>query len=300
MVRGYRGIVLAIAGLILIGAGKPLTTGNQSQEAQAAAKIEEAGNSIASAIIQVGKPIEKDGGCENRKDNRNSELCAQWKAADSAEEAANWAWWQLWLSALGVLGLGFTLWFNFRALRMAKDASKETKDALTIAKSSAESASNLVRISDRNAHLELRAYLEFDSVKVEPWPDYDNPENPKEKGFRIQIGIRNYGRTPAQNVELTKTSKTFQPNDKKFFEITVTDNSNLNNIAPSDIFYMRYHWRIPDYILEKIIIKEMYLIFCLIVTYTDIFQKPHILKADFEGRGINEDFFTVEGSRAST
>jgi hypothetical protein len=110
MVSVYRGIVLAIAGLILIGASEPPKTGKQSQDVQTAAKIEKAGNSIASAIIQAGKPIEKDGGCEDRNDNRNSDLCAQWKAADAASDAAQYSLLALLISTVGTGLLVWTLW----------------------------------------------------------------------------------------------------------------------------------------------------------------------------------------------
>jgi hypothetical protein len=112
-----RGVIIALVGLILIGAGEPPKSPIQTQDSQAAAEIKQAGNSISSAIIQAAKPAEKDGGCQDRKDRRDSDLCAQWKAADAATNAAEYACWTLWISAFGTCLLVWTLWETRRASR---------------------------------------------------------------------------------------------------------------------------------------------------------------------------------------
>lgn len=67
-------------------------------------------------------------------------LCAQWKAADATVEAARWSCSQLILSVIGAVGLGLTLWLNYRALRLAERNSAETAYALNVARQSAEAA----------------------------------------------------------------------------------------------------------------------------------------------------------------
>jgi hypothetical protein len=125
----YRGIILAIAGLILIGSSQPPKSSNQGGDTDTAANISDAANSISTALIQAGKSGEKDGGCQDRKDKRDSDLCAQWKAADAADNAANYAFWTLVISTFGTGLLVWTLW--------------ETRDT---------------------SHRELRAYLRIEPV----------------------------------------------------------------------------------------------------------------------------------------
>jgi hypothetical protein len=106
----YRSVITAIAGLILIGSSQPPKSSNQGSNTDTAAKINDAANSISSAIIQAGKSGEKDGGCQDRKDKRNSDLCAQWKAADAARDSADFAFWTLLISTFGTGLLIWTLW----------------------------------------------------------------------------------------------------------------------------------------------------------------------------------------------
>jgi hypothetical protein len=297
MLRRYRSIIAAIAGLVLIGASQPDKKTTDSEQSNT--KISEVD---AQTRVDVGPPTSppKDEGCKADKEDRKSELCAQWKAADAANDAAKWAWLQLGLSALGVLGLVITLWFNFRALRIAEDAADETKDALAVAKQSADSAANLVRLSDRNAQLELRAYLDFDGVRIDRQPNFDNPTNPDEKGVRLKITIRNYGRTPAANVECSVTPKSRFAKDPNSYAVGEEDRRTPHAIAPSDCFYLRFLWRFPSVLLQKIESEEVQIIICIIVTYTDIFEKTHVLRGDFQGRGIKDDFSVIEGTRVST
>lgn len=103
-------VIAALAGLILIGAGEPPEPGERAQNSQTAAKIQKASKPITSPIVQLAKPTEKDGGCQEGKDKRDSDLCAQWKAADAASDAAQYAFWTLLMSGLGTALLVWTLW----------------------------------------------------------------------------------------------------------------------------------------------------------------------------------------------
>jgi hypothetical protein len=293
----------AVAGLALIGTGEPPKKAAYSKQTHAT-KQEDIAQNLASVVPfkaqQVVDTSKKQEPCGQAKYKSSDDLCAQWKAADAAREAADWAWLQMWLSSLGVIGLALTLWFNFRALSIAKDAADETKDAIIIARQSAESAANLVRLSDRNARLELRAYLDFDGVRIDRNPDYDDPQIPLEKGVVLKITIRNYGRTPAQNVESDVTPQVRSARSPTAYSITNGDRKAIHTISPSDCFYLRFHWRLPTAILEKIESAEIQIIIPIIITYTDIFEKPHVLRGDFEGRGIKDDFGVIDDTRVST
>ena len=53
--------------------------------------------------------------CHNPKGAVESDLCAQWRAANAAAESAVWAERQFWASFFGIFGLGMTLYFSARA-----------------------------------------------------------------------------------------------------------------------------------------------------------------------------------------
>lgn len=110
MSRGNWRILAAIGGLILVGAGDPPKQGDHAQQSEAAAQVKKAADTIASAISKAAESGEKDVGCEDRSDKRYSDLCAQWKAADAARDAANYALWTLLLSVTGTGLLVWTLW----------------------------------------------------------------------------------------------------------------------------------------------------------------------------------------------
>ena len=162
MLRSYWCIILAIAGLTLLGAAEapqPPANAEQQQTADAKGKPPPIVAPVATKATKIIKAPKKQEPCGNSRYGSNDDLCAQWKAADAARDSANWAWWQLGLSALGVLGLGATLWFNFRALDLAEGASQETKDALAIAERNADAVTSHVRVAEDTAKRQLRAYL---------------------------------------------------------------------------------------------------------------------------------------------
>lgn len=110
MFRGYRGIIVALVGLVLLGAGQPPKADDASKAQPAQSEITKAANAVAAAITEASKPGEEDRGCEDRSDIRSSDLCAQWKAADAARDAADYARWSLLVGILGTSLLIWTLW----------------------------------------------------------------------------------------------------------------------------------------------------------------------------------------------
>jgi len=69
--------------------------------------IRQAADTIASAIHDTSRPAAQDQGCVRGSDQRRSDLCAEWKSADAAKDAANYALWTLIVSALGT---GLLIW----------------------------------------------------------------------------------------------------------------------------------------------------------------------------------------------
>lgn len=119
MSRGYRSIIVAAVGwLILVGAAQRPQSENQANQAAAAESLNQATNTIAAAIRSAIRAPDKDMGCIQGHDERSSDLCAQWKAADSARDAAQYAFWGL---IVGVVGTGM-LFMTFAETRRVSRA----------------------------------------------------------------------------------------------------------------------------------------------------------------------------------
>lgn len=158
MLRGYRNVFVALAGLALIGAGPKQQ--QQSVNGQGNADTQHAAETIATAIRDTIKPPEQDAGCQDRSDKRDSDLCAQWKAADAANSAAIYSFWAVIISAFAT---GLVVW-----------TFQETR---------------------QNSRRELRAYLFVDSITLGVADKGPNKGFPG--GI---IVIKNFGQTPAYRV----------------------------------------------------------------------------------------------------
>jgi hypothetical protein len=77
-------------------------------------------------IDQSPEPDQLTNPCEPGKDNRNSDLCAQWKAADAADKSANLARPTFRLGILGAVVGAFTLIAAVSAAIFAKSAANAT------------------------------------------------------------------------------------------------------------------------------------------------------------------------------
>ncbi|AEH88036.1 hypothetical protein Mesop_3594 [Mesorhizobium opportunistum WSM2075] len=129
-------------------------------------------------VENADKPGNSNPPCEPGQDNRSSDLCAQWKAADAAQQSANW-------TTIGAV-LGF---FTFAA---AVAAAKFARDAAIHTEAGAIAANQALAQAENTSKLELRAYL-----NVIP-----NGINPLKKRRNVigHILIRNVGQSIAQNV----------------------------------------------------------------------------------------------------
>ncbi|MBI2260047.1 MAG: hypothetical protein HYU62_00045 [Caulobacterales bacterium] len=142
--------------------------GDQASQAQEPAALEEGkgGSELYAA-------------CDPGKDNRRSDLCAQWKAADSAAEAALWTRWTGIFTG-GGLGVGFvTMVAAIAAAVFAAFASGHTKRSADI------------------ADADLRPWLDFE-LAFEP-AKIDRAGNLE---IRLVLKIRNIGKVPASNLEV--------------------------------------------------------------------------------------------------
>jgi hypothetical protein len=130
----YRCIIVAAFGWLSLAASNPPKQAAHPGNPAPQGEITKAANTVATAIAKAEKTPEKDRGCDQGKDERNSDLCAQWKAADAARDAANYAFWALFFGVVGTGLLVWTLWETRVASRntlrayLAVDAVTATVD----------------------------------------------------------------------------------------------------------------------------------------------------------------------------
>lgn len=121
---------------------------------------------------------------QRSKAHDESDLKAQWKAADSAAESVKYAkkqvtiaWWQIGLSVVTSVGFIISLIFNFMSLRQTRQAMSKAQ---------------------KIGQAQLRAYLSISKVTL------------KKDSRAVWSTIENSGQTPAFSVEIT--SKCYQEN----------------------------------------------------------------------------------------
>lgn len=204
----YRGIILAIAGLMLIGTSPSKQAHAQPQSAQNASTL--AGKSAAANVAAPEWPVapSRDQGCKPGRDDRKSDLCAQWKAADAASNAAQWAWWQLVAGVVGLL-LGFiTMAAAIAAAWFAKGARDETKRGADLANSSLEYTKVVTQ-------RQIEAFVYIGSATYHDKP-VEGIYDDKERGI-VSFTLQNFGKTMAYDVSVTidVLGPEFKANDGK-------------------------------------------------------------------------------------
>lgn len=109
-----RSKLAAVAAIVFLLTAAPAFGQDPKAEQQrvdqaSAGDTQQAADTIAGAIRETIRPLEKEPRCERGDEDRQSELCAQWKAADAAEASALYALIALFVSAIGTGLLVWTL-----------------------------------------------------------------------------------------------------------------------------------------------------------------------------------------------
>lgn len=183
MFRGNWRIVVAACGVVLLGAALPPDERNSTESAKPEQRQEAVANPVAPSpppVTQTNDPPGYTEPCQAGKDDRSSDLCAQWKAADAAEKSAFW-------TGVGVLVGIFTFAAAGFAAFYARAAAVYTNRAAVAAKEALAQA-------DKISKLELRAYLAIAPMGI-------NQLIASEKGMG-HVALRNVGILPARNVSL--------------------------------------------------------------------------------------------------
>jgi hypothetical protein len=123
MSRGNRGIILAIVGWLILATSpeQNAASSDRSQSEQASAQTLQ---NIATAIKVANERQQLDTGCGAGQEARDSDLCAQWKAADAAADSAWWAWASGVVGFLSLGGVLVALGLAFHSNRIASDAAQ--------------------------------------------------------------------------------------------------------------------------------------------------------------------------------
>lgn len=155
--------------------------------------------------------------CSKGEDNRNSDLCAQWKAADAAKEAADWAGKSYWLGFAGTILGGFTLLSAGMAAYYAKRAAEETKRG-------ADASDAAVAETRRIGEAQTRAYLSVRSALF-----FVNQFGQS----IVEIELANSGQSPALDITIELIASV-TPNDGTASVQTSPEPSHHADVAGSD------------------------------------------------------------------
>jgi len=183
MPRGYRYIVCALLGWLVLAAAAPEGTDRAREQDQTAREIANSLSGIDASLKKAGEPDVTTQPCGEREQKRDSDLCAQWKAADAAESSSNAAW------LFGIVGSligAITMYAAIRAALYARDAAREAKRGSDAAEKGLAHAQNI-------SAMELRPYLFIE--RIETCEIYS-------REYQVTIWFKNFGHTPARNIEV--------------------------------------------------------------------------------------------------
>ena len=192
MPRSYRRVIAAVGGVVLLAAAPHESSEAKGEKPASQQNSQPELKRIAAALENLPRNPPPDQGCGTSKEDRRSNLCAQWKAADAAADSA---WWAMATFAAGLFALGFgglTLYFAAYAARWAREAARHTE-----------------RGSDA-AHQGVR-----------PWIAFEDPKSVKIQfgggdGFSINVALDliNYGNSPALKPRLA-TGLVFETTERR-------------------------------------------------------------------------------------
>lgn len=206
MPRGYRGVIVALVGLTLSGPAPCQETEANKRHSQQSSDAQL--DRIEATLKELPVTPAPDGGCPDGQEERQSDLCAQWKAADAAAESARWAWWTLIAGFVGLaLGAG-TLVAAWRAAHWAKEAASHTATGAREAEKAANASlaaldaageANEIARNAQRPYLVVRPSKDKLMDELGKW--WGNMQYTKSgSGFATDLIISNVGPLPAFNV----------------------------------------------------------------------------------------------------
>ena len=194
--------------------------------------------------------------CQAAEQREKDDLKAQRVMALSAQDQANFTFWQLIVGAGGVLLLIYTLLLTRSANKAAIRAAKAAEDA--------------VKITSDTAEQQLRAYILVESIvrgPVKNAPECD----------QISINIENFGQTPAHNMVVSSTVEFAESEERANFaeENMIASPSNVLGPKANQSITRFIGKSVPEY--EKFLAGEGYIFVYGRIEYEDVFcevRKP--------------------------
>lgn len=205
--RSYAFAVVAVVGMTfaaLADPPKPPQPSTAAEQPSAQKEIE----ASAPPIDQTVNSDKYTSPCEKNQDKRDSDLCAQWKAADAATEAATWGFWQIWIG-VGGLGLGMiTMAAAVAAAIYARQAAIHTQTGATAAIASANAATIANDATEMRWVADNRPWLVFTEAPTAMLYSSDDGR----MNVSVTAKVKNAGKIPAFDVAVivdVRASKLF-------------------------------------------------------------------------------------------
>jgi hypothetical protein len=114
MSKNLKASSMLLAGLLLVGAtsAPAVNSSTRANETDIARSL----NRVSEALEEANKPKREAMACAAGTLDRQSDLCAQWRAADAATEVASWIPYQFRISLVEIFALSLSLIFSALAL----------------------------------------------------------------------------------------------------------------------------------------------------------------------------------------
>lgn len=244
MLRGYRGIVIAAFGWLTLTGQQPSPPA-KAEQTQAQARVGDTLSNIATTDNEQAERAKRQPErppCGTRQYERPDDLCAQWKAADAAADAAWWTVIGSVISAAGLAGVLFALFLAFQSNRIARDSAER----------------------------QLRAYL-----SVEP----GGINQAVNQLARAPLLIRNNGQTPANGVMvfskfgLSENPVSFDPKSEGSGGISGERNDATLAPGTERWFFPYANNEFIEPYMGKIADKSLAIVHFGYVSYRDIFDR---------------------------
>lgn len=230
-----------------------------AQQQQGATRPE--GGSIPEPTLQSEpSPNPLEAACEKGDEKRYSDLCAQWRAADSARESAFWTAAGFWAAFFGLVVGSATVSAAVAAALFAKDAAQHTEDAANAAWASE-------KVARESAERQLRAYV---SVSDFYMTDVVVGATPT-----ANFTIRNGGATPAKrgrlNVAVTFVADARNHKLPSFIRRNPsTAEWGPNDEARQDL-QLGSGWKVTKQDMADLVAGKRVFLIAGIIIYTDVF-----------------------------
>lgn len=247
---------------------------------------------VFSAVEYLRSSQPVDGGCKAGEDNRRSDLCAQWKAADAAMSSADAAEEQVFISWLALLLGTVTMAAAIAAAMYARRAAVATEntveiarntadgagEALSVAAKNADAVANQVALAERHGEFRLRAYVAAVDLT---WSIDDS------NAMWVHISIKNSGLTPALDVQ-TGCALTFHRMGENE-PVAMGSYSGSTVLSSNEKITIKTGTNPAPEKIENILAGDWHIVVVAIVVYCDVFGKSHHTKLRYRSAARSRD-----------